>query len=556
VSGPVRRRGLLLVLLAWTALAINASVLTPLYEPGDEVATLAAITARDKRPLLADRLGVGAAPPLPRVVLGAGAALLGLDDVRFRPRPDERAAPGRPAYLHGADELLPFAGPARDVHVLRLLSVLLGIVTLAVTARIAERLRPGSGWLAAAIVGCSPAVLGRCASVGEQPFALLASAFALLGLVRLVQAEGARARDGLLAGLALGAAQLCAPAALWLTLLVPLALALRARRQPGWRHAIVTLDWILLGLLPLAGPYWAYNLVHVGAPWSPPGVVQADPGIDTARALVGSVLTRMTRTVEAGAPLGAVWLCVALAALVGHLHLAVVRRAVCPRALALLGAAVVADLVGFLFHADAHAPRLAELPWPHPGLAAAGALLAAGVWALVPARPAALSAAPALLAVTLVLLAFRAEAHELGPAYWPPSRARDAHFMAFDPLAPVPPERRLPTIRWLAPANNSSLTDAPTLAWQAVQDPGARFTVHLSSPGLSSVLTTYESSGLLLRDSFEIPGRFWDQLPVGVPVVCHVRRLPTLAEALAAPPGRLNVDQSLPLTLRRAAPTR
>jgi hypothetical protein len=38
--------------------------------------------------------------------------------------------------------------------------------------------------------------------------------------------------------------------------------------------------------------------------------------------------------------------------------------------------------------------------------------------------------------------------------------------------------------------------------------------------------------------------------------VCHVRRLPTLAEALAAPPGRLNVDQSLPLTLRRAAPTR
>ncbi len=34
----------------------------------------------------------------------------------------------------------------------------------------------------------------------------------------------------------------------------------------------------------------------------------------------------------------------------------------------------------------------------------------------------------------------------------------------------------------------------------------------------------------------------------------RVLRLPTLDEALAAPPGRLNVDQSLPLTLRRGQP--
>jgi hypothetical protein len=35
-------------------------------------------------------------------------------------------------------------------------------------------------------------------------------------------------------------------------------------------------------------------------------------------------------------------------------------------------------------------------------------------------------------------------------------------------------------------------------------------------------------------------------------VDCRVVRLPTLDEALAVPLGRLNVDQSLPLTLRRA----
>jgi hypothetical protein len=554
VSGRGGRRGLVLVLAVWTALAVNASILTPLFEPVDEVATLEAVTGGPDRRLFADALGLGAAPPLPRVLFGAAAGLLGLDDVRFLPRPDAAAGPGRPAYLHGADELLPFAGPARGVHVLRLLGILLGLATLAVTARLAERLRPGSGWLAAAALGCSPAVLCRFSSCSEQAVLLFTASLALLMLTRLAQSHATRSRDGLLAGLALGAAQLSAPAAVFLLLLVPAALALRVRREPGWRGAIVTLDWVLLGLLPIAGPYWAYNFVHVGGPWGVGAMSDSPPPFDTVAAIVGSVLTSMTRTLAAGAPLAAVWAGVAIAALVGLLRTAVTRKDICLRALALLVAAALVDLGGLLAQLGVLAGRPVEGPWPHLGLSAAAALLAAGLAALVPTRVVALRALPALVAGGLALLAFRAQAHELGPASWPPARARDPHFMVFDPLAPVPPERRLPTIRWVAPQDDETLPAAPVLAWQPVDDPGARFTVHLSSPGLSSVLTTYEATGLALRERYQIPPRFWSHLPPGVPVVCRVLRLPTLDEALAAPPGRLNVDQSLPLTLRRGQP--
>jgi hypothetical protein len=571
VSRLPGRRALALVLLVWTALAVNASVLTPLFEAWDETATLQALSGRPGRPLLADSLGLGAAPPVPRLLYAAGALLLDLDEVRFLPRPDAAAAAGRPACLHGADELVPFVGPARRAHLLRLLPILLGVLTLLLTARLAERLRAGSGALAAALLGCSPAVLTRFTSLTSHAVVLCASVFALLMLVRLARADGARARDGLLAGLALGAAQLCAPAAVCLAAVVPVALLLRSRREPGWRGAIVALDWVLLGLLPLAGPYWAYNLVHVGGPWGvlAPADAAPPPGVDTS--LVSSVLTRMTGTVAAGAPLGAVWAGVAIAALVGLALAAVTRRAVSPpagappagapprvgwTALALLAAAVLIDVAARFALGGVPAFGPADGSWPHLGLSAAAALLPAGLLALVPASLRAARVLPAGLAAALALLAFRAQTHELGPAFWPPVRANDAHFMAFDPLFPVPAERRLPTIRWIGPKDEAQLPAAPVLSWQTADGSDARFTVHITSPGLASVLATYESRGLSLRDRYEIPTRFWDKLPPGVPVVCRVLRLPTLDEALAAAPGRLNVDQSQPLTLRRALPKR
>lgn len=556
MSATAGRRALALVLLAWTALAIVASVLTPLFEPAGEVALLDAVTGGDDRPRFLGALGIGAAPPLPRLLYGAGARALGLDTVRLLPRPAPEQAPGRPRYQHGADELAPFAGPARRVHVLRLLPVLLGALTLAITARLAERLRAGSGWLAAALLGASPAVIGRFTGCGEQAVVMAAGALALLGLARVARAEGSRARDGLLAGLGLGAAQLASPSCAWLLLLVPVALALRARREPGRRALVATLDRILLGLLPLAGPYWAYNLVHAGGPWAPVPQDWPGPPLEAGPSLPRSLLTGMTPTVEAGAPLPAVWSAVAVLAALGLARGLVARRDLCPRLLVLLLAAAAADLLGLVGHDRAVAPRRAEMPWPHPGLGAGGALLAAGVLGALPRARAAGTALAALLAGALVLLAFRAQASELGTAGWAPPRALDAHLMAFDPLAPVPPERRLDTIRWLEPADGDALPAAPLLAWRAGDDPDARFTVHLSSPGLSRVLATHEDTGLLLRDRYQVPPALWSRLPAGVPVTCRVLRLPTLEQALAAPCGALDVDQSPPITLRRVPAAR
>jgi hypothetical protein len=62
---------------------------------------------------------------------------------------------------------------------------------------------------------------------------------------------------------------------------------------------------------------------------------------------------------------------------------------------------------------------------------------------------------------------------------------------------------------------------------------------------------TFEHAGVSVRDRYEIPAELWGGLPPGLVLEARVIRLPTLAQALAAPPGALDVLQSAPLRLRR-----
>jgi hypothetical protein len=78
--------------------------------------------------------------------------------------------------------------------------------------------------------------------------------------------------------------------------------------------------------------------------------------------------------------------------------------------------------------------------------------------------------------------------------------------------------------------------------------------VHLSTPGSTLMVRTFEKGGLSVRDRFSIPADYWRRMPPGVNLVCQVFRLPTLEEALNPPPGGLFIEQSPPLVLRRGAP--
>src|SRR5262245_20648136 len=137
-KGP--RRALVLVALAFTLLAVNSSVLTPLWEVPDEnehFDVVAHWARHGTMPNLVNlpTLGMneGVQPPLAYWGFALGLRALGLQDtpILSRQRFDaDWMAEGRQLFLHGPDEVFPFRGPARGLHLLRLLSVLAGVGTV------------------------------------------------------------------------------------------------------------------------------------------------------------------------------------------------------------------------------------------------------------------------------------------------------------------------------------------------------------------------------------------------------------------------------------------
>jgi len=562
------------IVAAFVALAVNASLLLPLWEPADEYehwlvvehwATHGTMPDLTNLPLLA--LNEGVQPPLAYWMFSAGAHALGIADTRFLARRAEFANAARPArFLHGADEIFPFAGPTRRLHLLRLLNVLCGAAAVCGTYALGRRVAPrcyGVALAAAALVAFNPAFVALCGGISNDPLAIALGTAALLALARLVRDPAPTLRTGLAVGALIGVAHLAKLSATFLLPLVPLALLLRRPRGEPWRVTWRALDGLVAGFALLTGLYFAWNVVHYGDPfgWS---VIAAKFGgeraISTADALRLRFLPEIARTAVGqlsgtfrAAPhsLLAFALIAGLAPLLAVLPPVRRRMVACGvdgRVVLLAGVAVVINLASAAkYFLDFNQPHGRYLHTTLPALAC----LVAACWCWLPRVPALCAGAG------LALLCFHTQVHDLGPAYWPPSRALDPHFMAFDPLAHVPDERRLAVLPLSQPPDGGRHASAPMLAWPLPDDPDTRFTVHFSIPGLTTSLQTWEEFGISLRDRYRIPDLLWDKLPPDVPMVVRVIELPTLDEALGAPDGALDVRQSADITLRRVpAPAR
>ncbi len=118
--------------------------------------------------------------------------------LRRNPQFDARPSPGgenKNRIVHTEKEKFPYRGPALTLHLVRLLSVLMGTVTVFVTYRLALEVLPGDRAIAlgaAAVNAFMPGFLFTSGTAAGHSLAILLSSLALLFLVRFSKRAGWR----------------------------------------------------------------------------------------------------------------------------------------------------------------------------------------------------------------------------------------------------------------------------------------------------------------------------------------------------------------------------
>ncbi|MBI2861946.1 MAG: phospholipid carrier-dependent glycosyltransferase [Chloroflexi bacterium] len=197
-------------------------------------------------------------------------------------------------FFHTEAEAFPYQGAALAAHLLRLLSIAMGAITVWIAYRLARLLapmRPGVAWFAAALVAFNPSFLFTTSSIHNDNLIILLASLSLLWLVTLVQEDAALLRQEgqvgfgrirgaftpggylylLLGGLLLGAALLTKLSALALVPLYALALALAAWKRRDYRWGLMAAA-IVFGVAGIVSGWWyVRNQILYGDPlgWGP-----------------------------------------------------------------------------------------------------------------------------------------------------------------------------------------------------------------------------------------------------------------------------------------------
>jgi len=165
-------------------------------------------------------------------------------------------------------EAWPYRGAALGVHVLRLLSAVLGLVTIGgvyLTARTVFPENRGVGLVAAALVGFSPRFLTHSAAITNDNLVTALAAWGVY-LTADILRRGPSLVRSLALGTIIGLAMLTKVSGMFLLPLAALALADVAWRERKWRRSLGHLA--LIGLLGVAIAGWWYvgNLIRYGNP--------------------------------------------------------------------------------------------------------------------------------------------------------------------------------------------------------------------------------------------------------------------------------------------------
>jgi len=235
----------------FVALCLAYNVVTPLYEApdeGDHVAYAAWLAGGRGFPhMIDDRGQVGEIwqPPLYYALVAAVIAPFDRNELdTIAPLSgDWLAGLSHAAHYHTAAESFPFRGAAQTVHVARLLSTALGLITVVATYAIGRRLIPRHALVAAALVALNPQFIFMSAAVNNDNLVIALCAVALWLLVKLITGPPATDRGRVatfaLLGLVWGLAGLAKLTGLTLGLVIGLTLLYLARRDRSWRPLLL-----------------------------------------------------------------------------------------------------------------------------------------------------------------------------------------------------------------------------------------------------------------------------------------------------------------------------
>jgi 4-amino-4-deoxy-L-arabinose transferase-like glycosyltransferase len=166
-----------------------------------------------------------------------------------------------------AREAFPWHGTVLAVHLVRLLSVLMGVAAVYLTYLIVRQVLPDDPALAlgaAAIHAFTPMYVFISGSVNNDNLVLPLSNLALLMLLRLIQQRAWTTRQALMCylalGVALGLAFLTKTSAVLLTVLTALVVTARAVRRRSWIEFLVGGSATLTPFLALVGWWLLRNL--------------------------------------------------------------------------------------------------------------------------------------------------------------------------------------------------------------------------------------------------------------------------------------------------------
>ena len=311
---PWERLAVALIVAAFVVLGIVYSVVTPIFEASDELWHYPVVQhlAQGKGLPVQDPAQAqlwrqeGSQPPL---YYALGALLTcwidpgDMDTVRrLNPHADIGILTedgNVNMTVHSTREAFPYRGTALAVHMVRWLSVLLGAVTVALSARIARAVAPdvrGVGVLTAALVAFNPMFLFISGSVNNDNLVVMLCTLALWLIVRLDQG-GLTARRCIVLGTVIGLAVLTKANALALIGLAGLALAMSCWRGRRWRRFVVCGVAIIVPVLVIAGWWVVRN-------WS----LYGDPlGLDTLVRITGARHPQPTLWQLAGEWQGFLW---------------------------------------------------------------------------------------------------------------------------------------------------------------------------------------------------------------------------------------------------------
>jgi 4-amino-4-deoxy-L-arabinose transferase-like glycosyltransferase len=296
VGQRAERTILVLILAIFTALGVAYSVVVPPFEASDEkwhypmvkyVAdnwTLPVQIPDVETPWRQE----GSQPPLYYALAAAATFWIDTSDVdvvrHLNPHVDAGATPDGNVNLAVHDparESFPWRGTVLAVHVVRLLSVLMGTAAVYLTYLIAREVVPNEPALAlgaASIHGFTPMVVFIAGAVNNDNLVVPLSSMALLMMIRLakpksqipnpkfqisnLQSQVSRdaVQDYLLLGFVLGLAALTKTSSLALTVLAALVVAVRAVRRRSWREFLIGGLCTLVPFLAVAGWWFLRNL--------------------------------------------------------------------------------------------------------------------------------------------------------------------------------------------------------------------------------------------------------------------------------------------------------